>query len=137
MVGDWKAFLRSAIPEEELRDLREHGRTGRPLGSSTFLDRLERLVAARFETAETRSQAKTKTTQATNKETPELGTMPPNCPPNCPKARKTTDEYGFLNSSIVPDTRYGGFFCGRTGVTVPFLNRYCATPNKRIDSLHQ
>ena len=44
IVGDWKAFLRSAIAEEELRDLREHGRTGRPLGSSAFMDRLERLV---------------------------------------------------------------------------------------------
>ena len=44
MVGDWKAFLRSAVQEEELRDLREHGRTGRPLGSSAFLDRLESLV---------------------------------------------------------------------------------------------
>jgi len=44
MVGDWKAFLRSAIAEEELRDLREHGRTGRPLGSSAFLDRLEGMV---------------------------------------------------------------------------------------------
>jgi putative transposase len=44
MAGDWKAFLRSAIAEEELRDLREHGRTGRPLGSSSFLDRLESLV---------------------------------------------------------------------------------------------
>jgi putative transposase len=44
MVGDWKAFLKSAIPEEELRDLREHGHTGRPLGSSAFLDRLERIV---------------------------------------------------------------------------------------------
>jgi putative transposase len=43
-VGDWKAFLRSAVAEEELRDLREHGRTGRPLGSSHFLDRLEGLV---------------------------------------------------------------------------------------------
>ncbi len=44
MVSDWKAFLRSAMPEEELRDLRSHGRTGRPLGSSAFLDRLERLA---------------------------------------------------------------------------------------------
>jgi putative transposase len=44
MIGDWKAFLKSAIAEEELRDLREHGRTGRPLGSSSFLDRLESLV---------------------------------------------------------------------------------------------
>jgi hypothetical protein len=44
MVGDWKAFLTSAIPEEELRNLRAHSRTGRPLGSSAFLDRLENLV---------------------------------------------------------------------------------------------
>ncbi len=44
MVSDWKAFLRSATAAEELRDLRAHGRTGRPLGSSAFLDRLERLV---------------------------------------------------------------------------------------------
>ena len=44
LVGDWKAFLRSAIAEEELRDLREHGHTGRPLGSSAFLDRLEGMV---------------------------------------------------------------------------------------------
>ncbi|MBM3882673.1 MAG: transposase [Verrucomicrobia bacterium] len=44
MVSDWRAFLRTAIPEEDLRALREHGRTGRPLGSPTFLDRLEKLV---------------------------------------------------------------------------------------------
>jgi len=44
MVDDWKAFLKSAIREEELQDLREHGRTGRPLGSSMFLDCLEGLV---------------------------------------------------------------------------------------------
>jgi len=44
MVGDWKAFLRSAISEEKLRELREHGCTGRPLGSPTFIDRLESLV---------------------------------------------------------------------------------------------
>ena len=44
MVADWAAFLDSALPEEELRELREHGRTGRPLGSSSFLDRLEGMV---------------------------------------------------------------------------------------------
>jgi len=44
MVADWKAFLRSALPEEELRDIREHGRTGRPLGSAMFLERLEATV---------------------------------------------------------------------------------------------
>jgi len=44
MVDDWKAFLRSAVPEEQLRDLRAHGRTGRPLGSSAFVDRLDRRI---------------------------------------------------------------------------------------------
>jgi putative transposase len=44
MVEDWGAFLQSALPEDELRDLRRHGRTGRPLGDETFLARLEEAV---------------------------------------------------------------------------------------------
>ena len=44
MVKDWRAFLDSAMPEEQLRELRTHARTGRPLGNTTFVDRLERLV---------------------------------------------------------------------------------------------
>ena len=44
MIGDWNAFLNSAIPEEELKDLRRHSRTGRPLGNETFLERLEAMV---------------------------------------------------------------------------------------------
>lgn len=44
MIADWRAFLDSATPEEELRDLREHGRTGRPLGGPSFLDSLESRV---------------------------------------------------------------------------------------------
>jgi putative transposase len=44
IIGDWNAFLNSALPEEELRDLREHGRTGRPLGSPAFLEHLENLA---------------------------------------------------------------------------------------------
>ena len=44
MIADWRSFLNSAIPEEELRDLREHGRTGCPLGSASFVARLERVV---------------------------------------------------------------------------------------------
>jgi putative transposase len=39
MIVDWEAFLRSAMPEGELRDIRRHSRTGRPLGDETFLDR--------------------------------------------------------------------------------------------------
>jgi len=44
MIGDWNAFLNSAIPEGELRDLRRHGRTGRPLGNETFVGRLEKMA---------------------------------------------------------------------------------------------
>ena len=44
MVADWRGFLDSAIREEELTNLREHGRTGRPLGSATFIERLEARV---------------------------------------------------------------------------------------------
>ncbi len=44
MVLDWRALLDSALSEEEIRDLREHGRTGRPLGNVSFVERLERMV---------------------------------------------------------------------------------------------
>ena len=44
MVGDWKGLLDSALREEELAELRGHGRTGRPLGDETFLERLEDMV---------------------------------------------------------------------------------------------
>ncbi len=44
MIGDWNAFLKSAIPEEELQHLRRHSRTGRPLGDESFLARLEEMV---------------------------------------------------------------------------------------------
>ena len=44
LVNDWRAFLASATPEEELQQLRDHARTGRPLGDARFVERLERLV---------------------------------------------------------------------------------------------
>jgi len=41
MIEDWRTFL-SVSPEEELLlRLRLHSRTGRPLGSETFLRQLE------------------------------------------------------------------------------------------------
>jgi hypothetical protein len=46
-IFDDGAFLRSAISEEELRDLREHGRTGRPLGSSALIARCKETAAMR------------------------------------------------------------------------------------------
>ncbi len=41
MVADWRGLLNSAVREEDLRDIREHVRTGCPLGSTTFVERLE------------------------------------------------------------------------------------------------
>jgi putative transposase len=43
-IADWRALLDIALPEAHVRDLREHTRTGRPLGNSSFLDRLEEIV---------------------------------------------------------------------------------------------
>jgi len=40
----WRGFLDSAIPENQLDQLRDHERTGRPLGDATFLQRLEELI---------------------------------------------------------------------------------------------
>jgi putative transposase len=44
MIADWRAFLNSAMPEADLRDMRRHSRTGRPLGDDTFLARLEGMI---------------------------------------------------------------------------------------------
>jgi putative transposase len=44
MMGNWNSFLSSVMREEEIGDLREHGRTGRPLGSATFIEQLESIV---------------------------------------------------------------------------------------------
>jgi len=40
MVGDWQAFLR-LTDEEELALLKKHERSGRPLGETSFVERLE------------------------------------------------------------------------------------------------
>jgi putative transposase len=44
MIGDWRAFLDSAMPEQELAKLRHHTRTARPLGDSSFVERSEEMV---------------------------------------------------------------------------------------------
>lgn len=44
MIADWRALLNSAMDEAQLQDLREHARTGRPLGGASFVDRLESMV---------------------------------------------------------------------------------------------
>jgi len=42
LVGDWKAFLSMGASEDEIKQLRRHERTGRPLGSERFLGAVER-----------------------------------------------------------------------------------------------
>ena len=44
MVDDRRAFLDSAMTEEQLRDVRHHTRTGRPLGNTPFIEGLEKLL---------------------------------------------------------------------------------------------
>ena len=41
MIADWRGLLDSALDEAQLRD---HVRTGHPLGDATFVDRLEQIV---------------------------------------------------------------------------------------------
>ncbi|MCW5698964.1 MAG: transposase [Rhodospirillales bacterium] len=43
-VDDWQAFLAEGLGEDEMDTLRRHERTGRPLGSDDFIDRLEDLL---------------------------------------------------------------------------------------------
>jgi len=40
--SSWQALLDSAISDEEIKALRMHEHTGRPLGEETFVKRLER-----------------------------------------------------------------------------------------------
>jgi putative transposase len=41
MVGDWRRFLFCDVSTEEYELLQRHERTGRPLGSKNFIERLE------------------------------------------------------------------------------------------------
>jgi len=42
--GDWRDFLTEAISSGEHADIRKHEKTGRPLGSVSFVSHLERLL---------------------------------------------------------------------------------------------
>lgn len=41
MAGDWRLFLAGAAEEDQVSEIRKHERTGRPLGSEGFVERLE------------------------------------------------------------------------------------------------
>ncbi len=44
IIPNWRNFLSGDLTEEEYKILRSHERTGRPLGSDAFLQRLEKLT---------------------------------------------------------------------------------------------
>ena len=41
LVGDWNSYLEDEIGEKDRESIREHERTGRPLGNEMFLDQIE------------------------------------------------------------------------------------------------
>lgn len=41
IAGDWRILLDGAGKEEDMNDIRKHERTGRPLGTETFIECLE------------------------------------------------------------------------------------------------
>ena len=43
-VGDWEQYLALDVEEAKVERLREHARTGRPLGSDTFIQHLEHVL---------------------------------------------------------------------------------------------
>jgi len=42
--GDWGNFLAETISSEELKDIRKHKQTGRPLGDMSFVSNLKHLL---------------------------------------------------------------------------------------------
>jgi putative transposase len=46
--NDYIAFLRSGIPEDQMKDIRQSSRTGRPLGTERFISEVERSFGKRL-----------------------------------------------------------------------------------------
>ena len=44
LISDWNEFLKDELQEKEYQELRQHERTGRPLGNDLLIDRLEVLL---------------------------------------------------------------------------------------------
>lgn len=44
IAGDWRDFLSNVVPDQELRQIRRHERTGRPLGNADFIATLEKTL---------------------------------------------------------------------------------------------
>lgn len=44
MAGDWRKFLSDAVTEHKAKEFRFHERTGRPLGSESFVTKIEKAL---------------------------------------------------------------------------------------------
>ena len=44
LIPDWNGFLKDEVQEAECQEIRQHERTGRPLGSDLLIDKLEALL---------------------------------------------------------------------------------------------
>jgi putative transposase len=44
LIPDWNQFLKDDLPEKEYQKLRQHERTGRPLGGNLLIDKLEAML---------------------------------------------------------------------------------------------
>ena len=44
LIADWDEFLKDEVQEKQYQQLRQHERTGRPLGSDLLIDKLEVLL---------------------------------------------------------------------------------------------
>jgi putative transposase len=44
LVGDWRAFLATGVTEDEVKELRRHERSGRPVGREPFIEAVERTL---------------------------------------------------------------------------------------------
>ncbi|RUM34857.1 MAG: hypothetical protein DSY58_07690 [Desulfobulbus sp.] len=44
MVGNWRDLLENELSEEDRNSIRQHERTGRPMGSEDFLSSLEQMT---------------------------------------------------------------------------------------------
>lgn len=58
IVGNWKEFLGGTSKEEEVKKIRRHERTGRPLGGENFIKRLESLLGRCLRPRKTGPKAK-------------------------------------------------------------------------------
>ena len=50
--GEWEDFLNVKVREEEIMEMQKHEQTGRPLGSASFVDGLEKCIRSLLETEE-------------------------------------------------------------------------------------